>query len=639
MTWINHFQAQSTAAAEPHLVSQWAARLEARGYNDNSRLFAFAYDDLAEDLTKHRILLAYQMGLGKTGAAIVSADVRGSKHTLFVVPNKLVGEWEGEFRRLGLENDYQIITSLAQIDGYECPKCGEAVPGFRKTLDQDGKLLDVQRRCVTCDVPARHVDRLARFNIVSLRTLWTIPKDSPHAGREKKPGKVNAAGTVIEKERNRLKHSFAWYLRRRCENVVIDEAYELANPSALQTKAVFLLRPRRRTLLTGTPVRGFPDNILALLNWCLGSGTDLFPEFDINQEAAVRRFIEAFGTKIQKKRDDGSIYSKYLPVISNPERFQAMLAPVMRRRVNTEPVVAAAIKMPRYEIYPEQIELDSMSRSAYEKAVANFVAWYMEAKRQAEETDTAIPHMTTLTKLAYLATLAAAPQACVPGYTGYSSKQARIMEIVKSAIERGRKVILFSEFVPSAEFYAKMPAFADYKPTLITGSVSLSRSKVTGVSARDKRLNEFRDGDSQLLVATTTCFAEGLNVPQAGTVIFDSFPWTPSVQQQAWSRVLRPAQKHDPVEIHLVGMLGTIDDYLSAINALKRAAVGEGIDYETIEIDLDDIPDPLVYAHSLVESSTAVGKIFGATAWIERLKAKATAAEMAYAAAQVQTRP
>jgi hypothetical protein len=83
-------------------------------------------------------------------------------------------------------------------------------------------------------------------------------------------------------------------------------------------------------------------------------------------------------------------------------------------------------------------------------------------------------------------------------------------------------------------------------------------------------------------------------------------------------------------------MLGTIDDYLSAINALKRAAVGEGIDYETVEIDLEDIPDPLVYAHSLVESSTAVGKTFGALAWIERLKAKATAAEASYAAAQAQ---
>lgn len=635
MTWIDRFQAQSVATAEPHLVAQWEARLRARGYDTSTTLHSFAFEDLAQDLTKHRILLAYNMGLGKTAAAIAAADTRGSKHTLFVVPNKLMGEWESEFKRLGLGGDYKIITSLAHIDGYECPKCGEAVHNFRKVIDQDGGILDVQRTCEACNVPATHVDRLARFNLVSLRTLWTIPKDSPHVGREKKPAKINATGTIIEKERSRLKYTFAWYLRRRAENVVVDEAYELANPSALQTRAVFMLKPRRRTLLTGTPVRGYPDNILALLNWCLGSGTDLFPEFDVNQEAAVRRFIEAFGTKIEKRRDDGSVYSKYLPKISNPERFQAMLAPVMRRRVNTEPQVAAAIKMPRYEIYPEQIELDPPLRSAYEQAVSNFVAWYQEAKRQAEETDTKIPHMTTLSKLGYLATLAAVPQHCVPGYGGYSSKQARIMDIVKGAIARGRKVILFSEFVPSAEFYANLPAFADYKPTLITGSVSLTRSKVTGTSARDKRLDEFRDGDSQLLVATTTCFAEGLNVPQAGTVVFDSFPWTPSVQQQAWSRVLRPAQKHNPVEIHLVGMLGTIDDYLSAINALKRAAVGEGIDYETVEIDLDDIPDPLVYAHSLVESSTAVSKTFGALAWIERLKQKAAAAEASYAAAQL----
>jgi hypothetical protein len=34
----------------------------------------------------------------------------------------------------------------------------------------------------------------------------------------------------------------------------------------------------------------------------------------------------------------------------------------------------------------------------------------------------------------------------------------------------------------------------------------------------------------------------------------------------------------------------------------------------------------MVYAHSLVEASTAVGKTYGALAWIERLKKQAASA-------------
>lgn len=629
MNWTELYRNRSIAASDPNLVRQWERRLRSLGFDDPNRLHPFAFRDLCEDLPKHRLLVAYQMGLGKTRMAIAGAAARNCKHTLIIVPTKLMREWEQELKALGFGDDYQVITSLSQIDGYQCSKCGKPINRYRKVIAPDGTIVDVKRPCTFCGTKAtpRHIDRLRRFNLISMRTLWTIPKDSPHRGREKKPALVDDNGRIIKKERTRLKYSFAHRLRRRCELVIVDEAYGLSNPSALQTRAVFLLKPRRRMLLTGTPVRGYPDNILSLLNWCLGSGTDLFPDFDVHQQASVKRFIETFGTKIIRVRENGTLYEKYIPKINNPERFQAMLAPVMRRRVNVEPEVAAVLRMPDFIIFPEQIDLDPTLRDIYKEAVENFVQWYQEVRRQADENNSSISRITTLSKLNFLAQLVAVPQHFIPAYDLISSKQSRIIALIEDAAARGRKVLLFSEFVESAKWYASQPLLAKYKPTLVTGQVSLTRSKKTGVSPRDQRIDAFCNGDSNLLVATTTCFAEGLNVPQAGTVIFDSFPWTPSIQIQAWSRVLRPAQQHSPVEIYLVGMAGTIDDYLSAISALKLAAIGEGIDYETVEIDLDEIPDPFVYANSLVEASSSVSQAFGALAWIERLKAQAAQAQ------------
>jgi len=626
MAWERIYDQEGIGAVEPALVSEWASRLARAGFSD-ANLHGFTVADLAADLPKHRLLLAYNMGLGKTRAAIAAAAARGTKHSLFVVPNKLIGEWEREFAALGIGADeLQVITSLAQINGYECAKGCGPVSTFQKVVDPNGVILDVRRECQSCGASAKRTDRLKRYNLISLRTLWTIPKDSPHAGREKKPGRKDEFGRVVAKERNRLRYSFAWYLRRLVEFVVVDEAYTLANPDALQTRAVFLLEARRRWLLTGTPVRGYPENVLSLLQWTLGRGSALFPDFDPTEENSVARFLNAFGTRIVKTRANGQPYEKWLPKISNAARFQALLAPVMRRRVNLEPQVAAAIRMPDFVITPEQVELDPNLRSIYGECVSNFVKWWEQAQAEAEREGTSVPQMTLLSKLTFLAQLAAVPQRAVASYEGISSKQARVIELAREAAKKGRKAIIFSEFADSAEWYANHPLLRDLRPTLITGSVSLARGKKSGTSERERRLTGFREGESNLLVATTTCMAEGLNVPQAGTVIFDSFGWVPSVQQQAWSRVLRPAQAHSPVEIFLVGTAGTIDDYLSAINALKRASISEGIDYETVEIDLDDVPDPMVYAHSLVEASTAVGKTYGALAWIERLKKQAAAA-------------
>lgn len=631
MPWTPIYTGEGNRDAEPAIVAGWERRLRDAGFGDPARLHPFILRDLAEDLAKDRLLLAYNMGLAKTAAAIAAAAVR-DRRTLFVVPNKLRGEWEREFARLGFASEVKVIEHLADMDRYECPACGAPVTAFQRVRDAAGRITDVRRTCPADGTPAVWRNNLARFNLVSLRALWTIPADSPHRGRRPKTEAVTDRwGHTLKPARARMKYTFAWHLRRRFESVVVDEAYAIGNPDSLQARAVAMLKPRRRMLLTGTPIRGYPDQILPLLWWCLGTGTDLLPDYDPTKEAGRRRFIERFGTLVQRVREDGTSYTRYIPRIKDAEAFQAMLAPVMRRRVNLEPEVAAAIRMPRFVISPEQVKPDALLRDQYVEAVERFVEWYRAAQEEARRNDTTVPRMTVLSKLTYLSQLAACPQSLVPSFDTISSKQARVLEIVREATDRGLKVVLFSEWVESARWYAGHEALADLDPVLITGTVSLARGKRSGTSERERRLAAFREGGSRLLVATTACLAEGYNItPAEGTtVVFDSYPWVPSVQQQAWSRVLRPAQTADPVEIFMIGLAGTIDDFLLAITSLKRVSIGEGIDHEEVAIDLDDVPDPHVYAHHLVETTTAISRTYSALEWIERLKAQAADAAAA----------
>lgn len=633
MAWETLYSAETPRSTSPKLVVDWEKRLRALGLDDPTKLHPFAFADLAEDMTKDHLLLALQMGLGKSRWAISMALARDTKHTLVVAPKKLIGEWEKELNALGLQDDYVILDNMSDAFTYRCPSCREEVYNYRRVFDAEGKLADIERTCRACETPARREKRFKRFNLISMRDLWSVPKDSPHRAERSKKRPAYKRGSIKVPERLGLRHTWSYLLRKQFGTIVVDEAYNMQNPDSNQTAAIANLKAKHRVIVTGTPIRGFPENILPLLNWAFGTGSDIFPDYNSREESSRQRFIARFGSTIQVKKDDYTLTTKRVPRIKRASEFQAMLAPKMRRRVNTEPAVATVLKMPDFGIFPEQVDMDPLHRATYERWQADFAAWYQQRLIEQGRTGRSINYVDTLTRITTLAQLAAVPQEIDPGFSGITAKQERIMELVRNAVEQGRKVILYSEFNASLHWYANQPELAAFNPIVIDGSVSLSRG-ADGKSARQRRLDAFQDseGDSQLLIAGTRCFAEGLNVPEAGTVIFDSFPWVPAIQQQAWSRVLRPAQKHF-VEVYLVGALGTVEDYLMALCEIKRSSIGEGLDYELVELDLEAAPDIHAYAKSVIESDT-VGRIYGATAWVERMKAQAAQAVAAATASQ-----
>ena len=112
----------------------------------------------------------------------------------------------------------------------------------------------------------------------------------------------------------------------------------------------------------------------------------------------------------------------------------------------------------------------------------------------------------------------------------------------------------------------------------------------------------------RVLVATTPCLAEGLNIPEASVVVFLDYDWMPSVMAQAFSRVLRPQQERD-VHVHFLTCRGTIEEYMKLLCDCKRKAIAEGLDYEEYDFRLEDLPDIKAYAEALVTSPEVLGKL------------------------------
>ncbi len=553
------------ATQHRHLFDRWMKR--AKGLGLHQVLFPFQLTDVCRAAMKQSVLLSPQQGLGKTREAIALQLLVGFKHGLYVVPSKLIGEWENEFRALDLT--VHVIDSLAA---------------------------------------ARRLDQ---FNLVAMEALWRIPRDSPHAATavlpEEKEDDVEEA-----KRPRRLKHTLAAHLRRRCSYIVVDEAYYIKNPDALRSRAVFHLKARHRIPMTGTPIKGYPQNVLAILNWAFGSGSSRFPAYSYHEEGGVKRFLDTFGTYIYYDReheetgDKGK--KKQIPKINNVTEFYDLVAPLMIRRVKREPDVAAVIKTsdPIIEYVP--LTIDGDHRRFYEAWLKAFADWYQARLKEQHLGGTKLGRMEILAKLVYLVQAATIPQSTnLTGATKYiapydggpTSLQAWVILRAKEAVMAGEKVIIFSRFIESLKYLETR--LAGYRPTIITGSVSLQRKKRTGKSERQALVEAFRTGDVPILLAGTTCLSEGMNIPEASVGIFCDYDWTPSVMFQALYRMVRPQQKRQ-VKGYFLTLAGTIMEYMQMLCELKQQAIDEGIDYQENDFDLADVPDIGQYCQAIVEA-------------------------------------
>jgi SNF2 family DNA or RNA helicase len=532
----------------------------------NKWLFPFQFSDTCRMSLKDSNLLAYDMGLGKTRVAIALQMLYGSKKGLYVCSSKLIGEWEMELNKIGMAGEYRIIESL----------------------------LDCRR--------------LKRFNLISYEKLWRIPQDSEHYGYQR-------IGEDL-KNREPLKYSFSDILKKEFPFVCIDEAYNIKNPQSRRAKAVFNLRAKHKLALTGTPIKGYPQNILAILNWLFGCGSALLPEYSYWKEGGPKKFIDTFGTYIYYDRqhettaDKGK--KKQIPKIKNVKKFYELLRAKMIRRLMDEPEVREVIKTKEPEVRYIDLELTPEHRKFYQLWLDNFTAWYEERREEERLGGKRLGQMELLAKLGYLIQVACVPQSShlkdesclIPSFgDGLSSVQKWIILKTDEEVKKGNKVIIFTRFLDSVEFLKQKLSYLN--PAVVTGDVSLHRKKRTGKSKRQGIIENFRWNGQNVLIAGMGCLCEGLNISEANVGIFADYDWTPSIMFQALHRMVRPDQKKQVVGYFLT-LRGTIYDYMKMITQLKQKSIDEGVDHQEYDLKTSDIPDIRQYVKAIVEEGSFV---------------------------------
>jgi superfamily II DNA or RNA helicase len=422
-----------------------------------------------------------------------------------------------------------------------------------------------------------------------------------------------------------VKWTFAELVRWRFNTIIVDEIHLSMNPQSMRSRAMNHVTGCTRLAATGTPMKGMPQKIVHYINWAIPKIA--LPDYR-TESGGMQRFLQKYKSVVYRggtELEDGTIVggnAVQIPKIRNPELFMSEFAPFMLRRVRTEPEVAACLPPVKCSYYDHIVPMDRNHRQYYEKWIELFIEWWEKMK---EEEEGQKKKANVLPKISYLIGASFCPhfmrnamkdstdddikqwRKIIPPYTGPNvAKMLSAMEIAKSAIDKGDKVIVFAGRTKSLELGHKASLAKKWNSMVVHGGMSNQVKKGHSRSERHELIAQFREQNYNILWAGIGALAEGMNIPEANHGIILDPGWEPSKAMQAAFRMVRPQQTKE-VNIHFMMHEGAIDEYMTALCYLKARSHDEGIDGVAFsDLDSEMIPDFRQYADAIVDGTEDV---------------------------------
>jgi SNF2 family DNA or RNA helicase len=186
----------------------------------------------------------------------------------------------------------------------------------------------------------------------------------------------------------------------------------------------------------------------------------------------------------------------------------------------------------------------------WKKAVAEAQVEYEALKRKQEETG-----VETAAKLVLMTRLRVANSI---------AKVDSAIEYAEEVLEQGKPIVLFTDFVPSAqELYLHLSK--QYPCELLTGE--------TPVSDRQAMKERFQAGESKVFISTIKAGGVGITLTAASNVLLVDRAWTPGDAEQAEDRTYRIGQKNNVLAAWL--QHGEIDEWVDTILQNKEEIINK----------------------------------------------------------------
>ncbi|MBK1704616.1 DEAD/DEAH box helicase [Halochromatium glycolicum] len=338
--------------------------------------------------------------------------------------------------------------------------------------------------------------------------------------------------------------------------VVLDEAQNIKNPKAAQTKAVYKLPAPRRLALTGTPV----ENRLG----------DLWSLFEFLQPGYLgtrARFRKTFELPVQRDKD---------PVQTHT--LKQLVQPFILRRVKTDKAIIS--DLPDKLEAPQYCQLSREQGALYESLVRD-VEQQLE---QVEGSERSGLMLSTLMKLKQICNHPAQFLHDGSPFTPQrSNKLQRLQEMLEETMSEGDSVLVFTQFTEIGEQLERLARQRWRLNTFFLHGGTPQRR-------REAMIAEFQDPASapSLFILSLKAGGVGITLTKANHVFHFDRWWNPAVEDQASDRAYRIGQEKT-VFVHKFVTLGTLEERIDAMIEEKKAVAGAIIgDDESWLTDLDN---------------------------------------------------
>ena len=320
--------------------------------------------------------------------------------------------------------------------------------------------------------------------------------------------------------------------------VVLDEAQFIKNQNTQSAKAVKLLNGATRLALTGTPVENNLAELWSVFDFIMPGYLGRYPHFRGKYETRITKSNDAQAT----------------------ERLRTLVRPFILRRLKKDvlkelPEKTESVVFTRMEGDQQKLYLAMLAQTKKELAV-----------RLAEVTD-GQGHMVILAALTRLRQICCDPALLYENYKGKSAKLEACMELIRSSVESGHRMLLFSQFTSMMAILREALVREKIPFCYLDGS--------TPKHERMTLVNSFNGGDTPIFLISLKAGGTGLNLTGADVVIHYDPWWNVSVENQATDRAHRIGQEKN-VQVFKLIMKGSIEEKILKLQE-KKAALADAI--------------------------------------------------------------
>ncbi|MEM7555558.1 MAG: DEAD/DEAH box helicase [Cyanobacteria bacterium P01_A01_bin.84] len=361
---------------------------------------------------------------------------------------------------------------------------------------------------------------------------------------------VISSFTLARKD-EKLFNSIEW------QRIVLDEAQNIKNPKAAQTKAILKLKAKHKLALTGTPVENRLLDLWSIFNF-------LNPGYLGKQT----QFRKSFEVPIQK--DNDKVKSTTL---------KKLVEPLILRRIKTDKSIISDL--------PDKVEQKLYTNLTKEQASLYEVV-VKDVEKKLQETEGIERKGLMLSTLMKLKQICNHPAQFLQDNSEFSPqrshKLSRLAEMVEEAVSEGESLLIFSQFTEicsSIEKYIKHNLYCN--TYYLHGGTNRKR--------RENMISEFQDPQTEpsAFILSLKAGGVGITLTKANHVFHFDRWWNPAVENQATDRAFRIGQQKN-VFVHKFVSIGTLEERIDQMiedkKKLSSAVVGSDESWLT-ELDND----------------------------------------------------